>query len=414
MDTSTATLKRFMVCVGPSPASADLIRAVAHQAQAAEAEWCAVYVENPEMLRLPEAERNRAVSNLRLAENLGADTITLRGRSIGEEIVAFARQRKITRIYAGKPRRRPWWKEILSKSPLEGLLQLSSDLDVFLIRGEPAALPEAAAQVQGKRVPSDYEGALLYLLLATGLCFLMYPYFDLPNLIMVYLLAVVVTAIQCGRGPAMLNSLLCVLAFDFCFVPPRWSFTVEEAKYIVTFVVMFLVAAVMGHLATLIKQQAEAARLHERQTAAMYALSRELAGTRGDAEILQVAVRQISEIFECLAVALLPDETGKLHPAAGDFSAVFQQDLVKELGAAQWAYKHGEMAGWGTQNLVDSPILFVPLPETHATIGILALRPKDPQAQNWLLPEQLRLRLLESLAKQVALALEVERLQKAV
>ncbi|MHB8069888.1 MAG: DUF4118 domain-containing protein [Desulfobaccales bacterium] len=411
MDTSKDKPERCMVCVGPSPASADLIRAVAHQAVAAQAEWYAVYVENPDMLRLPEAERNRAVYNLRLAENLGAETITLRGRSIGEEIVNFARQRQITRIFAGKPSRRAWWREILSKSPLEELL-LSRDFDVFLIRGEQAASAEAAAQVQGKRFPSDYEGALLYLLVATGLCFLMYPYFDLPNLIMVYLLAVMVTAIQCGRGPAILNSLLSVLAFDFCFVPPRWSFTVEEAKYIVTFVVMFLVAAVMGHLATLIKQQAEAARLHERQTAAMYALSRELAGTRGMAEILEVAVRQISEIFECVVVALLPDETGKLRPAAGDLSVVIHKDLVKELGVAQWSYEHGQMAGWGTQNLADSPILYVPLPETHATIGILALRPKDPEAQNWLLPEQLRLRLLESLAKQVALALEVERLQK--
>lgn len=412
METSGGQPERLMVCVGPSPASADLIRAVAARAAAANAEWYAVYVENPEMLRLPEAERNRAVYNLRLAENLGAETITLRGRSIGEEIVNFARQRRITSIFAGKPRRRPWWREILSKSPMEELLLLSSDLDVFLIRGEQAAATAAAAQVRGKRFPSDYEGGLLYLLGATGLCFLMYPYFDLPNLIMVYLLAVMVTAVQCGRGPAILNSLLSVLAFDFCFVPPRWSFTVEEAKYIVTFVVMFLVSAVMGHLATLIKQQAEAARLHERQTAAMYALSRELAGARGMAEILQGAVKQISELFECLVVALLPDETGKLRPAAGDFSAVFQKDLVKELDAAQWAYENGQMAGWGTQNLADSPILYAPLPETHGTIGVLALRPKDPEAQNWLLPEQLRLRFLESLAKQVALALEVERLQQ--
>ncbi len=113
------------------------------------------------------------------------------------------------------------------------------------------------------------KGASVILFWPPVSAFLMYPYFDLPNLIMVYLLAVMVTAIQCGRGPAILNALLSVLAFDFCFVPPRWSFTVEEAKYIVTFVVMFLVAVVIGHLATLIRRQAEAARLQERQTAAM-------------------------------------------------------------------------------------------------------------------------------------------------
>ena len=228
--------------------------------------------------------------------------------------------------------------------------------------GEPAEQKEAPVLVQPKlmRLP-DYEMALLYLILATGLAFLMYPYFDLPNLIMVYLLGVMVTAIQCGRGPAILNSLLSVLAFDFCFVPPRWSFTVEEAKYLVTFAVMFLTAVVISHLATLIKRQAEAARLQERQTAAMYALSGELAATRGVEKILQVAVKHISEIFQCQAVALLPDEKAKLHVATGDLSSVFHKDVVKELGVAQRAYEAGQMGGSGTQNLPDSPILYVPL-----------------------------------------------------
>jgi two-component system sensor histidine kinase KdpD len=284
---------------------------------------------------------------------------------------------------------------------------------VHVISREPAEPGAAALPVQPKKLRwSDYEGGLLYLILATALCFLMYPYFDLANLIMVYLLAVLVTALQCGRGPAILNSLLSVLTFDFCFVPPRWSFNVEEAKYIVTFVVMFLAAVIISHLTTLIRRQAEAARLQERQTAAMYALSRQLANTRGVETILQVAVKTISEIFACQAVALLPDDQGKLHPVAGDFSTVFPKDVVKEMGAAQQAYEAGQMAGWGTQTIPDSPILYVPLPATNATIGLLALRPKDPEAENWLLPEQLRMRLIESLAKQVSLALEVERLQK--
>ena len=124
----------------------------------------------------------------------------------------------------------------------------------------------------------------------------MYPYFDLSNLIMVYLLGVVLTATGCGRGPAILSSLLSVLAFDFFFVPPRFSFTVEEAQYVVTFVVMCLVGLVISHLAAGMRQQATLARLQERQAAAMHGLSRQLASTRGVESILQVAVRYIAEI----------------------------------------------------------------------------------------------------------------------
>ncbi len=122
--------ERVLVCVGPSPTATDLIRAAQRLAADLQAEWFAVYVEDPRMLRLPEAERNRAVYNLRLAEQLGAETVTLRGRRIAEEIVNFARQRNITRIIAGKPTRRPGWRAILSRSPVDELVRLSGDLEV--------------------------------------------------------------------------------------------------------------------------------------------------------------------------------------------------------------------------------------------------------------------------------------------
>lgn len=405
---------RLLVCVGPSLSSAGLIRAVQKLAARSQAEWLAVYVESPEMLRLPEADRLHAVQNLRLAEQLGGETITLRGHNIAVEIVDFARQRQVTTIIIGKPATRPRWKYLFSRSPVDELVRDSGDIEIRVITGEPAEAKEGAVSAPPKslRMPG-YEMGLLYFILGTGLCFLMYPFFDLPNLIMVYLLSVMVTAIHCGRRPALLNSLLSVLAFDFCFVPPRWTFTVEEAKYIVTFAVMFLVAVVISHLAGLIRQQAEAARLQERQTAAMLALSRQLAGTRGVANILQAAVNQISQIFECQAVALLPDEQGKLRTAAGDLSAVFHRDILKEMGVARSAFETDKMSGWGTQNLPDSPILYAPLQAASGVLGVLALRPKDPQSEQWLLPEQLRLRLLEALAKQVAMALEVERLEQS-
>src|SRR5262249_45413092 len=279
-------------------------------------------VETPKMLRLPEAERDRAVSNLRLAEHLGAETVTLRGSQIAQEIVDFAHQHRIAKIVVGRPTRHQWG-ALRSRSPVDELVRLSGDIDVVVTTGAPGEKKDVPVPVPPKSVRwPDYEVGLLYVTLATGLCFLMYPYFDLPNLIMVYLLAVMVTAAQCGRGPAMLNALLSVLAFDFFFVPPRWSLTVDDAKYVVTFVVMFLVAAVIGHSRSLIKRQAEAARLQERQTATMHALSRELAGTRGVEKILRVAVQHFSAIFQCQVVALLPDENQRLQPVAGDRDSV--------------------------------------------------------------------------------------------
>ena len=405
-DMPKPTEERILVCVSPSPSSAQLISAASKMATSLHAKWSAVYVEQPKMAMLPEAERSRAADNPRLAGRLGAETVTLVGRNVAEEIVDFARQRNVTRIVVGKPAR-PSWRGIFSRSPVDRVVRISRDIDVYVTTGEPGEQLEPAYVIRPKRIHlSDYGAGFLYLGLATAICFAMFPYFHLANLIMVYLMAVMLTATGCGRGPAILMSLLSVLAFDFFFVPPRFSFTVEESQYIVTFVVMALVALVISHLAAGMRQQAAIARLQEREAAAMHGLSRQLASARGVERILQLAVQYISGIVDCEVSALVRDENRKLTVAAGDLSSVIEKGVVREIAVAHAAYDSGQMAGWGTQTSPTTEILYVPLRAGATTWGILALRPRDPG--RFLLREQLT--LLDSLAKQVALALEVERM----
>lgn len=405
--------EKLLVCVGTSSSSADLIRAAKRMASSLNAEWFAVHVKTPRVVQLPEAEQNQAIQNLQLAENLGAQTFTLFSRSMAEKIGDFARRHNITKIIAGKPNHYRW-QDILSGSDVDDLVRMSGEIDVYFTTGEPGGAKKSLVLPKPKGIRLyDYGLGFLYSLLATGLSFLIYPYLDLSNLIMVYLLGVMVTAIHWGRGPAILNSLVSVLAFYFFFVPVRYSFTLVESHFIFTFVVMLIVAFIISHLTILIRRQAEAARLQERRTAAMHALSRELATARGVENILEVAVKQLWEIFESQVVALLPEENGKLRPIVGDLAAVPEKDKIKELSVAQWAYRTGQMAGWGTKTSPDSPFLYVPLQATKAVIGVLALQLKAPESELWLLPEQLRLGLLESLTKQIALALEVERLEKS-
>jgi two-component system sensor histidine kinase KdpD len=370
------------------------------------AKWSAVYVEQPKMAILPEAERSRAADNLRLAGRLGAETVTLVGRNVAQEIVDFARQRNVTRIVVGKPAR-PSWRRLFARTPVDRVVRISRDIDVYVTTGAPGERPEPVYGVRPVRIDlADYGGGFLCLAVATGICFAMFPYFHLANLIMVYLMAVMLTATSCGRGPSILMSFLSVLTFNFFFVPPRFSFSVEESEYIVTFVVMALVALVISHLAAGMRHEAAIARLHEREAAAMHGLSRQLASARGVEKILQLAVQYISEIFDCEVFALLPDENRNLKVAAGDLSSVIEKGVLKEIAVAHVAYESGQMAGWGTQTSPTTQILYVPLRAGADTWGILALRPRDPA--RFLLREQLT--LLDSLAKQVALALEVERM----
>src|SRR5262245_2192143 len=239
---------RLLVCVSPSASSARLINAAKKMATDLHAEWFAVYVETNTAM-MSEAARSRAADQLRLAAELGAEVVTLAGRNVGEELARFARQRGITRIIAGKPGRSSW-NRLGSRSPVDQLVRSGGEADVYVISGEAGEQREPGYVIRPDGMGlSDYGSAVLYLVVATLVCFAMYPYFHLSNLIMVYLLGVTLIATECGRGPAILSSLLSVLAFDFFFVPPRYSFTVEQVEYVVTFVVMSLVGLVIRPLA---------------------------------------------------------------------------------------------------------------------------------------------------------------------
>jgi two-component system sensor histidine kinase KdpD len=227
---------------------------------------------------------------------------------------------------------------------------------------------------------------------------------------MVYLLGVTVVAMRGRRLAAMTASVLSVAAFDFFFVAPHFSFAITDLEYLVTFAVMLLVALVISTLTVRLRQQAEAARHRERRTAALYALSRELASTRDIDGLLQAAARHLSEVFASQVSLLLPDATGHLRQweagAEGLSSglgslALFALD-TKEHAVAQWVYTHRQMAGLGTTTLPSAAALYVPLLGTRGAVGVLGVRPTAPH--RLLAPEQLH--LLETFANQTALGLE--------
>lgn len=408
MPDSTKKSEKILVCVSQDLSSAGVIEAARKKADDMEARLYAVHVEAGGASLLSKSEGDHSAENLMFAEQLGAETITLSGRNIADEIINFARERNITGIVAGKPMRSRL-KSIFLRSPVDELMRKSGEIPVEVVQGyskEPAQMPYRVKPEQVRW--SDYGTGLLYVILATGLCFLMYPYFDLSNLIMVYLLAVMVASIDCGRGAGILASAASVLAFDFFFVPPRFTFRVDDAQYIVTFSVMFLVAFAISHLTALMRRQAETARLQERQATAMHGLSSQLAGSRTVEKTLLIAVDYISEIFHSSVLVLLP-EADVLRTAAGNISEVLQQDLSKELAFARQAFETGKTVGLGTEVGTESRLLFVPLQVGDSILGVLALRPRD--ADRFTKPDQRR--LLESLAKQIALSLELDYLAES-
>ncbi len=396
------TAERLLVCVGPSPSSAKLIRAAKRASAARHVHWIAAFVESP---RLSDAQRQSAAENLRLAEKLGAETATIAGPRVSEEIVALARAKNVSTIIIGKPVR-PRWKDFLLGSPVDDLIRTSGEIDVHVIRGDFGGEAERIT-VRAKRQASwrPYAASCGIWAAATAVSFAVFPAFQISNLIMVYLLGVVVAAMTCGRGPSLLAAVASVLAFDFFFVPPRFTFAVSDTQYVVTFLIMLGVALAISRLTTRMRDHAALARDLERRAGLMLALSQRLAEARGVEVVAQTAGRAVTELLDCDATVLAPDANGNLQ-APGKAGAAFLD--AKGLGAAQWAFANGHAAGLGTDTLPDVAALFLPLSGRDRVMGVLAAAPASPRE---FLPEQMR--ILDSFARQVGLALEVERLQES-
>jgi two-component system sensor histidine kinase KdpD len=408
--------ERMLVCIGPGGNAENLVRAAYRLARLLKAEWIVVYIETAKLQRLSRDQRDATLRTLKLAEELGAETVTLSGRKLADEVISYARTRNATRIVLGKPTF-SGWKRWLFGSLVDTIVRMANDIDIHVVGRESNFLSQAGAKPYFSRsrlylglaseepsplfkLREGYFWAVTATAICTGIAWFMLGHFDPANLIMVYLLGVVVVAERYGRGPSVLSSFMSVLLFDFCFVPPQFSFAVSDSQYLITFTVMLLVALVISSMTANTHQQAMIARLRERRIASLYAMSRELASTRGKDNIVRIAVKHVAEVFEAQAVVLLPDESGRIvYPGS---EGVTQSCHGSDLSVAQWVYDHGQMAGQGTDTLPGGELVYLPLKASSGMIGVLTLLPLNPA--RIALPEQQR--LLETFVNQIALALD--------
>lgn len=391
--------ERILVCISPSPLSARLVRATKRMATSLHADWIAVYVETSR-IRLSDADRTRVIQTLRLAEQLGAETITLYGHNIAEEIVAYARKQNASKIVVGKPLHSTW-RDVIIGSVLNNLVRQSGAIDVYAISGEattpqPAELPDLRTPIRW----GLYLRAILIVLICTLVARVMLPYLESANLIMVYLLGVVIVSIRYGRGPSAIASLLSVITFDFFLVEPHLTLGVSDTEYLLTFGIMLLVALTISRLTVRIKEQAEASREREQRTFSSYALSRDFANTNSIEVLIQTAIKHTQDVFQCQVVILLPDANGALQVHGSEQAR--SHFTEQERGVARWVYDRGQLAGQGTQTVPGSDGLYLPLSTPNAVIGVLGLY--SFQEQTILSPDQLH--FLETFANQTALAIE--------
>ena len=390
---------KILVCVGPNSETLKLIRTAKKLATTLQAEWFAVYIDVPKQ----RAEtRNLAIQNLRLAEHLGAQTQVLTGFYMVKEILDFAREQNITQIMIWKHIRircRDWFYRNLS----DEIVRESGDIDVYIMTGKSEHIAPKTEPFKKLVHWQLYGLTFAIVTLITSFNLLIFPLLAPSNLIMIYLLGVTVISLFGQKGPSLLASILSVIAYDFFFIAPRFSFSRTDLEYTLTLLIMLSVSQIISYLTIHIRHQADSARFAQHQTTALYAFSRKLIRTRSISKLVSLGVEHIAQVFNSEVMVLIAKK-GKLVIQAS--IPTIELDS-KEYSIAQWVFDMGQPAGLGTDTLSLSNALYLPLQSSSEVIGVVRIQPRH---QDLFTPEQRG--LLESYINQISLALEVDLLQE--
>jgi two-component system sensor histidine kinase KdpD len=408
------TATALLTCVGPDAASERVVRAAARLASQLNTDWHAVYVETPDLQRLAAAKREKILATLNLAQALGATTAVIADPLIAESIIAYARKNNLSKLVIGRdPIRRLWpWQ----RSSGQKLALLAPDIDLIEIgRAENSVKdrvpesapipnwPDAESTARGKAKRLRYLWAAIICVAITLVSMPLAAHFDRSNIVAIFILAVVMVGVRLGRGPAALAAVLSVCAFDFFFVPPRFSFAVSDVQYLLTFCIMLVVGLITGQLTAGLRFQARVASHREERAGSLYEIARDLSGAAQVEQVVKISAESIERTFRASAAVLLPDAAGRLIVTAPSTEAKPDAiPLAVEIGTAQWAFDRGLPAGFATDTLPGSEVLYIPLRAPTKARGVLAVKARNRRLLR--IPEQRQ--LLDTFAALIAIALE--------
>ncbi len=391
------TRDAILLCIGHGSGNEKLVRTAARLAAKFGSVWHAVYVETPQLHRLPENQRRAILSALRLAQELGAETATLAEQAEDKAILRYAREHNLGKIVIGRRSHRWWFNR---DTFADRLAQRAPDLDLLIVAldDKPAALPAKTPDNRAftEKWRIQLRGCLVAVLLCALITFIAnqwLPDFDAANLVMIYLLGVVIVALFYGRWPSVLATVINVVSFDLFFIAPRGTLAVSDVQYVLTFAVMLAVGLLIGNLTAGVRYQARIARYREQRTRHLYEMSKALAVGRTPQDIAHTSQQFIHSTFHARSLILSPDREGALRPLTPVSGMTPWDEAI-----ARWSFDKGQPAGAGTDTLPGVPYLILPLQHQ----GVAIVEPSN--LRQLMIPEQQR--LLETFTLLVANALE--------
>ncbi|MCI4590562.1 sensor histidine kinase KdpD [Sphingobium sp. BYY-5] len=376
---SFAAGDRILVAISEAPSAQGLVRAAKRLADGLKAPWSAVHIETQRSLAFTAQEREQLADTMALASRLGATTAAIPAPTVVEGLRHYVSDARATQIVIGKSTR-SWWFEMRHGSVVDKLVREIGDVAVHVLPGDDAARSrKVASKAPGANwgKPIDYLWSALMIAGMTTLGRLLVESIDISNIALLYLIPVMFAAASFGLRAGLFSGLVSSLAYNFFFLPPTGTLTVNNPENVISILVLLGVAIVTSQFAARVRAQADLAQSSARQNAALAGFSRQLTASASQEELMQAICAEVSRLLSLRTVLLLPSRDGPQLRAA--FPPEDRLGQI-EKAAAQWAMDNEQPAGRGSSTLTASDWLFHPLRTTRGVLGVLGLAREDAGA----------------------------------
>jgi two-component system sensor histidine kinase KdpD len=394
--------ERILVAVSEQHGAAELIRAGKRLADALRGPWTALHVETPRSRHFTDAENARLAATLQLATQLGGQVATVPAERVVEGLIRFATEARVTQLIVGKSIRSRWF-ELRYGSVVDRLVRETPGITVHVLpveadRGSRKTGGRAAAASPRARA-LDYLASLALVALVTLVGTLIFSARSITNVGLLFLLPVMVASTRYGLRVGIFTGLASSLAYNFFFIPPTHTFTIQDPENILTVLVLLGVAAASSHLAARVRDQALLAERSASQNSSLAGFARQLTGISHTDELAHLLCAEVHRLLGVSTILLLPH--GNQLAIRGAVPPDARLEALDQA-ASRWTFDHRQPAGRSSDTLTVSEWLFHPVAAGDRTLAVFGL--SRPDAGTPIRSDQLP--LLLSLLDQAALALE--------
>jgi two-component system sensor histidine kinase KdpD len=362
---------RLLVGIDGDAQAERLVRHASRVAQRRHLPWSLVHVDNGKVI--DEQARMRLQNAQQLAERLGGEVVLLRGGEVAKTLIQHAAERRASLVLVGQSRLR-LRRRLFGGGLAARLLRDAHGLEVNVLDSE--VQPDQPRSHSIRAVAwFDYGLASIATVLATALAWGVASVLALPNISLVFLAAVLLVAVRSSLGPALACAALSFLAYDFLFIPPIFSFSIQREEDVLTLLFFLLMAALTGNLAARQRRQLEALRDTQEETSELLDLSRKLTAATDRQAVLSAAEQHLNGWKELQVCLLNRDGQDGWKVEVG----IPLQLSETERAAANWAWQHDQPAGLGTGTLPLGRWWWWPLSMEEGPLALLGVCPREGQ-----------------------------------